>query len=65
MTVGAPSSFMGKWCMDSRQFVAEEDWAQSIGAEQYPALAYTHATTHPDVTLDVLESGEPYEIHMS
>ncbi len=65
LTVGAPNSFMGKWRMDSRQFVAEEDWAQRIGAEQYPALAYTHATTHPDVTLDVLESGEPYEIHMS
>ena len=64
LTVGAPNSFMGKWRMDSRQAVAEEDWQQRIGAEEYPALAYAHATTHPDVTLDVLETGDPYEIHM-
>lgn len=65
VTVGAPNSFLGKWRMDARQEVDPDDWAQRLGAEEYPALAYAHATTHPDLTCEVFETGEPYEIHMS
>ena len=65
LTVGAPNSFMGKWRMDTRQEVDPDDWEARIGAKEYPALAFAHATMHPDLALDAFETGEPYEIHMS
>ena len=41
VTVGAPNSFLGKWRMDARQEVDPDDWAQRLGAEEYPCLLYT------------------------
>jgi anaerobic selenocysteine-containing dehydrogenase len=37
---------------------------REIGAEQWPALSTAMATTHPDETLDTLETGKPYKLRM-
>ncbi|MGB9859764.1 MAG: molybdopterin-dependent oxidoreductase [Moorellaceae bacterium] len=36
-----------------------------IGQKEYPALALLLNTTHPDLTLDTLETGKPYELKMA
>ena len=64
ITVGPPSALLGKWRMDQAGYLGPELWAKRIGSEKYPGFATGMSTTHPDETLDCLESGEPYEIHM-
>ncbi|NLO97492.1 MAG: molybdopterin-dependent oxidoreductase [Peptococcaceae bacterium] len=64
ITIGPPAALMGKWRMETRSQLSEELWAKRIGAEQWPALSTAMATTHPDETLDTLETGKPYKLRM-
>ncbi|MGB9783309.1 MAG: molybdopterin-dependent oxidoreductase [Moorellaceae bacterium] len=65
ITVGPPAVLLGKWRIETRRELSEELWNKRLGAEEYPALANALATTHPDVTLDVLETGKPYPLKMA
>ncbi|MDR2197767.1 MAG: molybdopterin-dependent oxidoreductase [Coriobacteriales bacterium] len=64
LTLGPPSALLGKWRMETRKDLAPDLWDMRLGAAEYPALSNAMATTHPDFTLDVLETGKPYEIKM-
>jgi len=65
LLLGPPSSLLGKWRMETRKDLGDELWDKRLGAAEYPALSTAMATTHPDYTLDVLETGKPYEIKMA
>lgn len=39
--------------------------AKVIGQKEYPALPLLLNTTHPDLTLECLESDKPYKVHMA
>lgn len=65
ITIGPPAALLGKWRVETRQELSEELWNKRLGAEEYPALANALATTHPDITLDVLETGKPYPLKMA
>lgn len=45
--------------------LTDEMWEKRIGAKEYPGVCSIMNTTHPDATLRVLESGDPYKIHMA
>ncbi|BAE85315.1 molybdopterin-dependent oxidoreductase [Desulfitobacterium hafniense] len=64
VTIGPPASLMGKWRVESRSNLSEELWNKRIGAEQWPAVSTALATTHPDETLNTLETGKPYKLRM-
>lgn len=64
ITLGPPAALLGKWRMETRSQLAPELWEKRIGAEQWPALSTAMATTHPDETLDTLETGKPYKLRM-
>jgi anaerobic selenocysteine-containing dehydrogenase len=66
LTLGPPSALLGKWRMETRKDleVTPGLWDKRLGSGEYPALSNAMATTHPDYTLDVLETGKPYQIHM-
>jgi anaerobic selenocysteine-containing dehydrogenase len=64
LTLGPPSALLGKWRMETRKDLAPELWDMRLGAKEYPALSNAMATTHPDFTLDTLETGSPYPIKM-
>ncbi|MDR1016284.1 MAG: molybdopterin-dependent oxidoreductase, partial [Coriobacteriales bacterium] len=66
LTLGPPSGLLGKWRMETRKDldVVPGLWDKRLGANEYPALSNAMATTHPDYTLDVLETDKPYKIHM-
>jgi anaerobic selenocysteine-containing dehydrogenase len=66
LTLGPPSALLGKWRMETRKDleVTPGLWDKRLGSAEYPALSNAMATTHPDYTLDVLETGKPYQIHM-
>jgi anaerobic selenocysteine-containing dehydrogenase len=64
LTLGPPSALLGKWRMETRKDLAPELWDKRLGSKEYPALSNAMATTHPDVTIDVLETDQPYKIHM-
>lgn len=64
VTIGPPASLMGKWRMESRSWLSDELWSKRIGAEQWPAVSTALATTHPDETLNTLETGKPYKLRM-
>ena len=38
---------------------------EPLGHDRYPAMSAIVNTTHPDATLDVLETGVPYGIHFA
>ena len=42
----------------------DERAGRAIGQDVYPILPVLLNTTHPDLTLEALETGHPYEIHM-
>ncbi|MEE8723116.1 MAG: molybdopterin-dependent oxidoreductase [Eggerthellaceae bacterium] len=65
VTLGPPSALLGKWRMEQRGAMTDEVWAKRIGAEQWPGLSTGMATTQPDETLNTLESGKPYKLHMA
>lgn len=65
ITLGPPAALLGKWRMETRSQLPDELWAKRIGAEQWPALSTAMATTHPDETLDTLETGKPYKLRMA
>ncbi|MGI6220542.1 MAG: molybdopterin-containing oxidoreductase family protein [Coriobacteriales bacterium] len=65
ITLGPPAALLGKWRMEQRSYLSDELWALRIGAEEWPGLSTGMATTQPDATLDTLETGEPYELHMA
>lgn len=64
ITIGPPAALMGKWRMETRTNLPEELWEKRIGAKQWPAVSTALATTHPDETLDTLETGKPYKLRM-
>jgi anaerobic selenocysteine-containing dehydrogenase len=66
LTLGPPSGLLGKWRMETRKDldIIPGLWDKRLGANEYPALGNAMATTHPDYTLDVLETDIPYKIHM-
>jgi anaerobic selenocysteine-containing dehydrogenase len=64
ITLGPPAALLGKWRMETRSQMSEDLWAKRIGAEEWPALSTAMATTHPDETLDTLETGKPYKLRM-
>lgn len=64
ITLGPPAALLGKWRVETRSQLTEELWEKRIGAEEWPALSTALATTHPDETLDTLETGKPYKLRM-
>ncbi len=64
ITLGPPAALLGKWRMETRSNLSDELWDKRIGAKEWPALGTALATTHPDETLDTLESGKPYRLRM-
>lgn len=48
----------------STKSLSKELAAKCIGQDEYPALAMLLNTTHPDLTLDTLETGKPYPLKM-
>ena len=64
ITLGPPAALLGKWRMETRSNLSPELWDKRIGAKEWPALSTAMATTHPDETLDTLESGKPYRLRM-
>mgnify|MGYP000850276035 FL=1 len=64
VTIGPPASLVGKWRVETRAELSEELWDKRIGAKEWPALSTALATTHPDETLDTLETGKPYKLRM-
>jgi anaerobic selenocysteine-containing dehydrogenase len=64
ITLGPPAALLGKWRMETRRNLSEELWDKRIGAKEWPALSTAMATTHPDETLDTLETGKPYKLRM-
>lgn len=64
ITLGPPAALLGKWRMETRANLPDELWEKRIGAKEWPALSTALATTHPDETLDTLETGKPYRLHM-
>lgn len=64
ITLGPPAALLGKWRVETRRNLSEELWSKRIGAEEWPALSTALATTHPDETLDTLETGKPYKLRM-
>jgi len=65
LTLGPPSSLLGKWRMETRRNLTEDLWKKRIGAAEWPAVSSAMATTHPDETLDTLETGKPYQLRMA
>ncbi len=64
ITLGPPAALLGKWRVETRRNLSDELWDKRIGAKEWPALSTALATTHPDETLDTLESGKPYRLRM-
>ena len=64
ITLGPPAALLGKWRVETRRNLSEELWDKRIGAKEWPALSTAMATTHPDETLDTLETGKPYKLRM-
>ncbi len=64
ITLGPPAALLGKWRMETRRNLSPELWDKRIGAKEWPALSTAMATTHPDETLDTLETGKPYKLRM-
>ncbi len=64
ITLGPPAALLGKWRMETRRNLSENLWDKRIGAKEWPALSTAMATTHPDETLDTLETGKPYKLRM-
>lgn len=65
LTVGPPEAMLGAWRMEARSWLPPELWDKRIGAAEWPGLSTGMATTQPDETLEVLETGKPYEIKMA
>ena len=64
ITLGPPAALLGKWRMEQRSYLSDELWEKRIGAAEWPGLSTGMATTHPDATLDTLETGLPYALKM-
>ena len=59
-----PARDMASWGFESG-ILKPEVWGKRLGAKEYPGFSTIMNQCHPDFTLDVLESGEPYKIHMA
>ena len=59
VTVGQPSTFLGKWRVDTRSNLAPGQFENRIGAKEYPAAAASQWVCNPDLTLECLENDEP------
>ncbi|MFA6808511.1 MAG: molybdopterin-dependent oxidoreductase [Eubacteriales bacterium] len=53
-------NYAGGW---GRELISEEQKAKRIGLDKYPLLQYGFQIAHPDMTMDTLETGEPYKIY--
>jgi anaerobic selenocysteine-containing dehydrogenase len=63
--LGPNTSLLGHWRHETFRYLPPELWDKRIGAEEYPGAANMIKTVHPDVFLDTLESGKPYQLHMA
>ena len=59
-----PARDMASWGFESG-ILKPEVWEKRLGAKEYPGFSTIMNQCHPDFTLDVLEFGEPYKIHMA
>lgn len=64
-TLSVPASFMGKWRYDCTNSLPDEVKKEMIGIHDYPGFQAAHAMAHPDLVLDTLETGDPYELKMA
>ncbi|MEL7567229.1 MAG: molybdopterin-dependent oxidoreductase [Dehalobacterium sp.] len=64
ITLGPKAALLGKWRMQTAQQMPPELWEKRIGSKEFPGFAAAMATTHPDETLDTLETGKPYPLKM-
>lgn len=51
--------------MNAESPLPQELLDKTIGHKEYPILPLLLNTTHPDLTLDTLETGKPYELKMA
>ena len=65
VTVGQPSTFLGKWRVDTRSNLAPGQFENRIGAKEYPAAAASQWVCNPDLTLECLENDEPKQLRMA
>ncbi|NPV30074.1 MAG: molybdopterin-dependent oxidoreductase [Firmicutes bacterium] len=63
ITLSPPAVLFGVW-RSKHDYLPDELWEKRLGAKEYPAVCTARATTHPDLTLDALETGKPYPIKM-
>ncbi len=64
ITLALPNSFMGKWSYETLSCVDPDVVAKRIDAkDKHPAFA-TGVYAHPDEILDVMETEDPYALHM-
>ncbi len=64
-TLSVPASFMGKWRYECANLLEPEIRKKMIGLERYPGFQAAHVVAHPDLVLDALETGDPYELKMA
>lgn len=63
-TLAEPASFMGKWRYETHKQIPDEIYEKRVGNEQWPFFNYGLMACHPDETLDLMETGHPYQIKM-
>ena len=64
VTVGQPSTFLGKWRVDTRSNLAPGQFENRIGAKEFPSFARAQWVCQPDVVLENLENDGPQVIRM-
>lgn len=65
ITCGKVSSALGAWRYSTTGEISEDLWNIRIGTSEYPCSAVAMSLNQPDMVLDVLESEEPYKLHMA
>ncbi|MCL2889544.1 MAG: molybdopterin-dependent oxidoreductase, partial [Eggerthellaceae bacterium] len=65
ITCGKVSSALGAWRYSTTGEIAPDLWAIRIGTKEFPASAVAMSICHPDMTLDVMETGQPYKLRMA
>lgn len=56
---------VGKWRTETRKALPEGVWERRIGYKEYPGYSAAQAHPQPDIMLEALETGEPYQLRMA
>lgn len=64
LTLGR-AMLVGKWRTETRNALPTEVWEKRLGSKEYPGYSAAQAHPHPDIVLETLESGEPYQLRMA